>query len=68
MECPMAYISGSQDWETYQVPFAVEAMMTKEVYADFRGLKFVDGAGHWVQQEKPEQAASGILELIRSLE
>ncbi|PGH31744.1 microsomal epoxide hydrolase [[Emmonsia] crescens] len=67
MECPIAYISGRQDWGTYQEPGVMQMMTTKEVCSDFRGLTIVDGAGHWVPQEKPEQVASGILELIRSL-
>ncbi|KKZ67706.1 microsomal epoxide hydrolase [[Emmonsia] crescens] len=67
MECPIAYISGRQDWGTYQEPGVMQMMTTKEVCSDFRGLTIVDGAGHWVPQEKPEKVASGILELIRSL-
>ncbi|OAX77622.1 hypothetical protein ACJ72_08077 [Emergomyces africanus] len=67
MECPIAFVSGRQDWGTYQEPGAVEAMMTKEVCSDFRGLTILDDAGHWVPVEKPKQVAGAILELIRSL-
>ncbi|PGH16280.1 hypothetical protein AJ79_01819 [Helicocarpus griseus UAMH5409] len=55
MECPIAFISGRQDWGTYQEPGVIEKMMTPDVCADFRGLTIVDGAGHWAPQEKPEE-------------
>ena len=51
---PAAFIGGSQDWGIYQSPGALAAM-AERVCTDFRGLHLVDKAGHWVQQEAPEQ-------------
>jgi microsomal epoxide hydrolase len=66
IEVPCSFLSGSQDWGSYQEPGAVERMVAGEVCADFRGLTLIKGAGHWAPQEKPEEVASGILQLIRS--
>ncbi|KAK2795214.1 hypothetical protein FQN52_006144 [Onygenales sp. PD_12] len=67
IEIPCVFISGKQDWGTYQEPGAIEKMVSGEACADFRGVTIVDGAGHWVPQEKPEDVASGILRLVDSL-
>ena len=29
------------------------------------GVHLIDGAGHWVQQEQPEQVAALLLEFLR---
>ncbi|GAD97661.1 epoxide hydrolase, putative [Paecilomyces variotii No. 5] len=68
IEVPCAFISGRQDWGTYQEPGAVEKMVNGIVCTDFRFSKIVDGAGHWVPQEKPEEVVEGILQLINSTE
>jgi pimeloyl-ACP methyl ester carboxylesterase len=57
IDVPSLYIAGKQDWGTYQEPGAVE-----KVKKICRNVSFVEGAGHWVQQEQPEQ----VEELIRA--
>jgi len=53
MPVPMAYIGGARDWGVQQSPGALEAM-EKGSSTDYRGTTLVEGAGHWVQQERPE--------------
>ncbi|KAH8711992.1 Alpha/Beta hydrolase protein [Phaeosphaeriaceae sp. PMI808] len=65
IECPSTFISGLQDWGNYQQPGAIEAY--SKTCSDFRGVRFVEGAGHWPQQERPEKVAEEILRFIRSL-
>jgi pimeloyl-ACP methyl ester carboxylesterase len=64
IDVPAMFISGKSDWGTYQNPGSVERMrdviMTKN-----RGFHLLDGAGHWVQQEQPEQVSEILLEFLR---
>ncbi len=53
---PALFIGGRQDWGIHQTPGALEAMADR-VCVDFRGLHLLPGAGHWVQQERPETVA-----------
>lgn len=61
---PSIYIAGSQDWGSYQSPGALEQMQN-EACTDFRGIHMIDGAGHWVQQEKPDETARQLLDFLR---
>jgi microsomal epoxide hydrolase len=36
----------------------------KEVCDDFRMFRMVEGAGHWIPQEKPDEVVRAILEFI----
>ena len=36
--------------------------------ADLRLLEIIDGAGHWVQMEKPAETNAAILRFLESLE
>jgi pimeloyl-ACP methyl ester carboxylesterase len=65
IDVPTTFISGKKDWGTYQQPGAVETI--GEVCSDFRGVTFVEGAGHWLQQEQPRKVVEEILRLLRSL-
>ncbi|MEZ5843731.1 MAG: alpha/beta hydrolase [Hyphomicrobiaceae bacterium] len=60
---PAAFVSGRQDWGNYQKPGDLEAMQATAC-ADFRMLRFVDRAGHWVQQEQPEAVTAALLEFL----
>ena len=48
------FIAGRADWGAYQNPGALERMQ-KTACTRMLGVHFVEGAGHWVQQEQPEQ-------------
>ena len=65
IECPSTFISGMQDWGNYQQPGAIEAYT--ESCSDFRGVRFVDGAGHWPQQEQPGKVAEEIIRFLQKL-
>jgi pimeloyl-ACP methyl ester carboxylesterase len=51
IDVPALFVSGARDWGAYQAPGALERM-TREVCTRMAGTHFVEGAGHWVQQEQ----------------
>ena len=64
IDIPSMFISGKSDWGVYQSPGALERMQTSAC-TDMRGVHLLDGAGHWVQQEQPEQVNGLLLEFLR---
>src|SRR6185295_11154420 len=62
IDVPACFIAGRSDWGVYQNPGVFERMQAAAVCSHWRGAHLVDGAGHWVQQEQPEQVARLLLE------
>ena len=56
IDVPSMFIGGKSDWGVYQTPGAVDKMRTSAC-TRMVGFHLVDGAGHWVQQEQPEQVS-----------
>ena len=54
IDVPSFFIAGKSDWGVYQTPGAVESMQNSAC-TRMVGFHLLDGAGHWVQQEQPEQ-------------
>src|SRR6202035_5215890 len=63
---PSCFIAGKQDWGTFQRPGVCEAMQ-KRACTNMIGCHLVGGAGHWVQQEQPEQVSYLLLQFVRQL-
>jgi pimeloyl-ACP methyl ester carboxylesterase len=64
IDVPSCFISGKQDWGTYQRAGVLEAMQNSAC-TNMIGCHLVDGAGHWVQQEQPAEASRLLLEFSR---
>jgi pimeloyl-ACP methyl ester carboxylesterase len=64
IDVPSCFISGRQDWGTYQRAGVFEAMQSS-VCTKMLGCHLVDGAGHWVQQEQPQQVVTLILDFLK---
>jgi pimeloyl-ACP methyl ester carboxylesterase len=64
IDVPSCFISGSQDWGTYQRPGVYEAMQTRAC-TRMLGCHLVEGAGHWVQQEQPERVTHLLLDFLK---
>jgi pimeloyl-ACP methyl ester carboxylesterase len=41
-------------------------MQSAAVCSDWRGAHLVEGAGHWVQQEQPEEVTRLLLALLKA--
>jgi pimeloyl-ACP methyl ester carboxylesterase len=59
---PVGFLTGSRDAVAAMLPGAVEAMAGS--FPDFRGGTSVEGAGHWVQQERPEETNAALLAFL----
>jgi pimeloyl-ACP methyl ester carboxylesterase len=64
LDVPSSFISGKQDWGTYQNPGALDRL-EKNITTNYRGTHLIDGAGHWVQQEKPQELTERLLTFLR---
>ncbi|KAH8084341.1 alpha/beta-hydrolase [Cristinia sonorae] len=66
IEVPAMFLSGKKDWGVYQYPGAV-TKMKDEVCANMADGDFVlvDGAGHWVQQEQPDEVVKHIARFLK---
>ena len=64
IDVPSAFISGKQDWGTYQRPGVYEAMQSKAL-TNMIGCHLVDGAGHWVQQEQPDEVSRLLVQFLQ---
>jgi pimeloyl-ACP methyl ester carboxylesterase len=58
------FIAGAQDWGIFQTPGAIERMQTTACTA-IKDCHLIEGAGHWVQQEKPERVNELLLAFLR---
>jgi pimeloyl-ACP methyl ester carboxylesterase len=63
IDVPSAFISGQQDWGTYQRPGVFEAMRTKAC-TQMLLCELIDGAGHWVQQEQSAEVSRLLLQFL----
>ncbi|HYL36281.1 MAG TPA: alpha/beta hydrolase [Bryobacteraceae bacterium] len=64
IDVPSCFISGKSDWGVYQSPGAAERMRTTAC-TKMVGFHLVEGAGHWVQQEQPEEVSRLLIEFLR---
>lgn len=60
---PSCFIAGTADWCAQQTPGAI-ARMESKLCAQHRGTHFLSGAGHWVQQEQPEQVLAVLIDFL----
>lgn len=65
IDVPACFIAGKSDWGVYQNPGVFERMQTAAVCTQWRSANLVDGAGHWVQQEQPEEVSRLLLQLLK---
>jgi pimeloyl-ACP methyl ester carboxylesterase len=65
IDVPSCFVAGKQDWGTYQRPGVFEAMQTTAC-SRMIGVHLIDGAGHWVQQERPKEVSRLLLQFLRA--
>ena len=63
---PSTFIAGARDWGIHQRPGALERM-DGQACTDLRGLHLLEGAGHWVQQERSAEVNRLVIEFLDSL-
>jgi pimeloyl-ACP methyl ester carboxylesterase len=63
IDVPSCFIAGAQDWGIHQKPGALRAMQGRAC-TDMRAVHLIEGAGHWVQQEKPREVIAALLEFV----
>jgi pimeloyl-ACP methyl ester carboxylesterase len=66
IDVPSMYVAGTADWGIYQKPGDFERMQSAAC-TRMSGCHLVPGAGHWVQQEKPEATSALLLDFLRAV-
>ena len=64
IDVPSCFIAGRSDWGVHQKPGSFEAMQASAC-TQMLGCHLVEGAGHWVQQEQPQEVSQLLLQFLR---
>jgi pimeloyl-ACP methyl ester carboxylesterase len=64
IDVPSCFIAGKSDWGIYQKPGDIDKMQ-RGACTHMLGCHLVDGAGHWVQQERPEEVSKLLLQFLQ---
>lgn len=67
IDVPSCFIAGKSDWGIYQGPGDIERMQ-KRACTQMLGCHLIDEAGHWVQQEQPEEVSRLLLQFLARLD
>jgi pimeloyl-ACP methyl ester carboxylesterase len=67
IEQPTAFIAGSLDPVLRFVPGVDMVDMMRKQMSDLRLVELIEGAGHWVQQERPAEVNAAIVQFLRGL-
>lgn len=62
---PTFYMGGATDMIAGNTPEAIEAMQA--ALPDLRHCQILDGAGHWLQQERPDEVSQALLAFLGGL-
>ena len=62
---PSFYMGGSTDLIAGNTPEAISSM--QQALGDLRHCEIIEGAGHWLQQERPLEINQALLNFINSL-
>jgi len=66
IDVPSLFIGGSSDWAPYVAPGALGAMKAAAT-TNLRGVEWIHGAGHWIQQEQPAALAACLLAFAKAV-
>ena len=64
IDVPSMFIAGKSDWGTYQRPGNFERMQ-QSACTRMLGCHLIDRAGHWVQQEQPDQVCALLIKFLQ---
>jgi pimeloyl-ACP methyl ester carboxylesterase len=63
IDVPSCFIAGSSDWGIRQRPGDLERMQTSTC-KQMKAVHLIEGAGHWVQQERPAEVARQLVAFL----
>jgi pimeloyl-ACP methyl ester carboxylesterase len=64
IDVPACFVAGRSDWGIYQRPGDFDAMRSRAC-TRMVDCHLVGGAGHWVQQEQPEQTCALLIRFLK---
>jgi pimeloyl-ACP methyl ester carboxylesterase len=65
IDVPSIFIAGKSDWGVFQSAGAFERMQSTAC-TRMRGAHLIEGAGHWVMQEQPEEVSRLLIGFLRA--
>lgn len=64
---PALFVAGSRDPVLRFIPGVSVLDRMDRYYDDLRGKVVIDGAGHWIQQERPEAVNAAVVDFLKKL-
>jgi pimeloyl-ACP methyl ester carboxylesterase len=65
IDVPVQFIAGVQDWGANRIPGGALGA-GKTGFTNFKGVRMVDGAGHWPHEEQPEIVSQHLVDFLKT--